>query len=456
MSRIKQLRQLQSEPGIALSPLPDAGVVVNVSRWPLALLLLLYIVAASIHAWLVPIDQTGYQNAPDEAAHVNYVRVLATGHLPTLQDAERDSRGQSYEWHQPPLYYAVATSALWAGPKGIRIVSILIGVMAIFLIFTTVRILFPGDPGLAVLAAGIAALLPSHVAITSTVNNDGLLEVCCTAALLALVIILRNGLSLWRAGWLGFAVGAAMLTKATGMLLLPVVLLSIPLLRKSGETPANLMRGFCWSCVVIGIVCGWWYVRNGLLYHEVLPLKAFEASFSGTAQASAMADGLGGWGNYWRLAGTMSFMSFWAVYGTPRYARVGMPAFLPDTIYLLMGAVTLIALIGMIRLHFKQKELAEAQRYAIWLMSAFFALVFVAFVSFLRHYFQTQGRYLYPAMLPICLLLALGWRFMFPANVAARTTANPNSVRDTASVLLLALFGLVTALYLSTVQAAVM
>jgi hypothetical protein len=56
---------------------------------------------------------------------------------------------------------------------------------------------------------------------------------------------------------------------------------------------------------------------------------------------------------------------------------------------------------------------------------------------------QTQGRYLYPAMLPICLLLALGWLAVFPPKY-----------RSLAGGCLLGVMALLAALFLSTVQAA--
>jgi 4-amino-4-deoxy-L-arabinose transferase-like glycosyltransferase len=435
-------RNGSTEAGAALSPLLSATPAsAQPKHWLLGLLLAIYIVAAGFHAMLAPVGETGYQNAPDEAAHVNFVRILATGRLPTQQDAARDPQQRSYEWHQPPLYYALATAFLGAGPKGMRVFSILCGVAGICLIYLCLFRLFPSEPGIAVLAAGVAALTPGHIANTSTVNNDVLLEVCCTAAVLALIISLRNGFSLWRAGWLGVAVGAAMLTKATGLLLLPVIALAFPLLKRENETIATLLRGYAWCLTVAALICGWWYLRNMLMYHELLPLKEFAAAFSGTAQAADFANRVG-WGVYWQQALMMTFMSFWAVYGTPRLAAKGIPGFLPDQIYLVMGLVCLGVLVGMIRLHFQRRELTATQQRAIWIMFALLGLVSLAFLGFLSHYFQAQGRYLYPAMLPICTILAMGWRTLFPARY-----------RGVASGILLVVMGMFTLMFLLAVQA---
>ena len=63
------------------------------------------------------------------------------------------------------------------GPRMVRIVSIVCGFFAIILGFQIARLLAPNEPLVAICAAGIAALTPSHIAILSAVNNDALLEV---------------------------------------------------------------------------------------------------------------------------------------------------------------------------------------------------------------------------------------------------------------------------------------
>src|SRR5579875_2486783 len=70
---------------------------------PLLILLAAYLCATLTHAWLLPTGQTGYQDAPDENAHVQYIRTLSAGHLPTFRDWQNDAKKQNYEWHQPPL-----------------------------------------------------------------------------------------------------------------------------------------------------------------------------------------------------------------------------------------------------------------------------------------------------------------------------------------------------------------
>ena len=52
----------------------------------LALVVALYVGAALVHAFRAPVGATGYQDAPDQQAHVIAARVIASGRLPTLQN----------------------------------------------------------------------------------------------------------------------------------------------------------------------------------------------------------------------------------------------------------------------------------------------------------------------------------------------------------------------------------
>jgi 4-amino-4-deoxy-L-arabinose transferase-like glycosyltransferase len=387
-------------------------------RWALPILLLLYLGLALAHASLVPTGETGYQNAPDEAAHVVYARTVARGHLPTQRTMAGDPHG--YEWHQPPLYYCLAACFVPLGERAMRLASILCGLAGILLIYQAGRLLFPNDPLLATVAAGIAALTPGHIAITSTVNNDALLEVCFSGALLVLIGALRSGFTTARAIWLGIALGAAILTKLTGLLLLPVLALAFLLLWRADEAPRLLRRGAAWTALIALTLSGWWFVRNHQLYGEWLPLHSFQLAFGGTAQAGDMVAGLGGsWGRYLLLVTQWTFQSFWAAYGSPQTARTGLPLFLPPQLYLLLAGVCLAALVGLARLHLRRKTcFTETQRLALSLLFATNLVVTMAFLAFILRYFQTQGRYLYPAMLALCLVLALGWRAVFPPRYA--------------------------------------
>ncbi len=422
-----------------------AGAPRGIWRFALPALLMIYVGFACLHAFLVPTGQTGYQNAPDEAAHLVYVRNVAAFHLPTHDHPtpfSATSVPNGLEWHQPPLYYGVAAPFLVLGAQGVRLCSILLGVCGLLLIHRAGRLLFPADPVVAALAVGIAALTPTHFAITSTVNNDVLLEVCFSATLLALIGALQNGFT-WRSAlWLGLTIGGAILTKATGLLLLPVFAFALFLMWRSGGSWRDLARHGAVTVVVVLLISGWWFARNQALYGQLLPLRLFAADFGHTAQAAPRAEAMGGWGTYYLQAGIWTFFSFWAVYGTARSAVQGIPMFLPVQIYLLLGIACLCTACGTVRLHLQAKKLfTTPQRQGIGICLATIALVGMAYLAFIAKYFQMQGRYLFPAMLPITLLFALNFRGIFPERW-----------KNFASALLLALLGLVGIAFLCYVM----
>ncbi len=411
----------------------------------MAVLLALYLLLAGLHASWVPTGETAYQNAPDEAAHVRYVRSLASGQLPSRASAALDKSGKNYEWHQPPLYYAWATLFSPLGEKGLRLASILLGLVAISLIYATVRLIFPDEPILAIVSAGFAALLPTHIAILSTVNNDILLEVWFSLCLWLLAQCLLRGFSLWRAGWLGVILGLALLTKVSALLLVPVALFALLLMWRGGESPLNLARGLAWTLTLMLLLSGWWMVRNQQLYGELLPLKVFNQAFGGTAQASNFI-GRFGVGRYTEDVIYNSFLSFWAVYGNKdSVAHFGLPKFLPEEIYILPLILALGAGAGMTRLHFIRKTaFTESQLRFLWILMLTFLLVGGAFALFLTKYYQTQGRYLYPAMLPISVMVTMGWLALFPAKY-----------KPHAGLILLVIVGILALLFIISVQATV-
>ncbi|CEK14090.1 PMT family glycosyltransferase, 4-amino-4-deoxy-L-arabinose transferase [Chthonomonas calidirosea] len=414
---------------------------------PLLILLFIYLCGALIHAWLVPIGQTGYQDAPDENAHAQYVRTLSLGHLPSFRDWQNDATKQNYEWHQPPLYYLLALPFYRMGYRAVRLLSIFCGAIVIVLTYLVGRNLFPDRDLLAFLGAGIVALLPGHIMLTSVINNDALLEVWFAAAFLAMVVSLREGLTLSRSCWIGLSLGLGLITKVTAILLIPVFLFFLWLMHLSGQQTRKLViSAAVVSCMSL-LVAGWWYIRNVIVYGELFPLKEFSQTFAGTAQASVVAQHLGGWGSYWWHSLLWSFMSFWAVFGTPKLAAQGIPAYLPGTVYLLTALISLMMVVGLARVHLRRKGFATYQIHGIWLLMASVGIVGIAFIVFLSHYFQVQGRYMYPVILPLGILMSLGWWGIWRDIL-------PERYLKVACYLLLALLGALSLILLGAIQSA--
>jgi hypothetical protein len=96
-----------------------------------------------------------------------------------------------------------------------------------------------------------------------------------------------------------------------------------------------------------------------------------------------------------------SFASFWGVFGH-------MNVFMPTWIYQCLAVVCVGSIVGC-ALGVKRLRV-DSQFYRDVTMVAFttLALVLLAFLQFNMKYFQAQGRYVYPALLPLSLFWAIG------------------------------------------------
>lgn len=382
----------------------------------------LHIALALLYNWLTPFGNNGYANTPDEGAHFQYVAYVAREwRLPRFEGYA----GVGYEAHQPPLYYFLAAllyHLVGGAGKGVRLLSTLASAGVVWLVWLTLRRLLPHRPEVALTGMGFVAFLPMHIAIGSAVGNDALTNLLF-ASVLYLLTPHPNPLHKGAREYviLGVLVGLALLTKATAILLLPVVVLGLLLKRRlEGASWAQFARATGVALGIALLIGGWWFIRNALLYDDPLLQKTFLNVFAGTAKAEDFLNAGWSWGKYLRWVVNWTFRSFWFAYGTPRTANTGVPNFLPfDGVYLVLGAWQLLTLIGLVlalrgltngeRQAEPTRHSPFAIRYSLLLGAFTFALVLLSFLLFIRIFFQAQGRYFYPALLPIAVFHALGW-----------------------------------------------
>jgi hypothetical protein len=171
-------------------------------RLGLAGAMLTFVVLAGLNAWTTPLFAQ-----PDEASHYGYALLVSSGRLPTVTTpiptegvpelrallGPRDQAHRSvWTANHPPLFYAVMAAPVRVGvlighPLGAlraaRMLSVAIAAAGILLLALLVRELVPGRPELMVAAAGVAAIVPSFVAVAGLLYNDSLAFATSTAAL---------------------------------------------------------------------------------------------------------------------------------------------------------------------------------------------------------------------------------------------------------------------------------
>ncbi len=409
----------------------------RLTRGLLAGLVLVYLLLAGAYSVVTP-AATPEQHNPDENAHMQYVQTLASGHLPVFTDVLH-----GYENHQPPLYYALAAPVYLAShgrgeeaaTRAVRAVSILLGALLILASYGCVRAAFPGDPWLALGTATAVGLLPGSVALSASVTNDALTNLVLAAGLglLAKLITATEPKERQRwALWLGVTLGAGIWTKTSALVLFPAVLLACYLLTaRNLTTRAQAARAGATACGLGGLLGLPWLLRNQILYGDPLAQHIFVSAFSNTAQAGDIAREVYGGSLLSYLGGVAqwTFASFWGGFDSllifwgqdPRahlhpndrgaYSFLGHAPPLP---YTLLALLCLAAAVGLFRAVGRRAALTPPQNVLLAAFAVLTALTGLVFLRFILTFFQAQGRYWYPALLPLAFFFVLGWRGLLP------------------------------------------
>ena len=393
--------------------------------FPLSLLLLAYFLVGGLYALYTPPWQ-----APDEPAHYNYVRQLAAGRFPIMEPADYDENYRAeivssgfaasysvepltYEDWQPPLYYLLQTPVflLFDGSLlALRLFSLIIGAGVVLLAYGAAMQVWPERRWLALTAAVFIALLPQHVAMLAAVNNDSLAELFI-AAILLLLLSARPGSAttggdtikerrLWPA--VGLLLGLGFLTKATVYLMAPVAALAL-LAHYWGTWQALTTAGARLFGPPFLLGAPWW-LRNLMVYDglDVLGTAAHDAAVSGqlrTAEWLAQVGTAEVARNFFQT----TFRSFWGQFGW-------MGVLMDTRIYQVLFVFSLLTLVGLVwttgrRVTRKGKRMIGYPALVLGSSLVFTLLLYLGYnLSFVQH----QGRYLFPALIPIAAGVALG------------------------------------------------
>ena len=354
--------------------------------------------AAAIQAQRLPVNA-------DEAAHVANAYIYKTGHLPVFRAGDSD-----FEAHQPPLYYALIapflapqSSAAEQPAAAARWVSILMGALLLFFVWSAIYTVFPEREYLADTAACIC-LLPTNLNVCASISNDVLTNAIMAAALwqLARLICLANNpktLTL-KSVLLGCLMTVGIYTKTSTLVLFPAVLVAVWLLARRGiigTRDAIKVVGLSWG---VGLVLASpWLMRNTKLYGDPLAQHIFNTAFANTATTAKMLTHIPA-PVYAHLVANWSFASFWGVFD-------GMQLFLGANLYYLLAVVALVQAIGAFR-WVRRVSLAPAQSVALAAFVTAAVVTILAFVRFNMVFFQAQGRYLFPGLVFFGFVLTVG------------------------------------------------
>jgi 4-amino-4-deoxy-L-arabinose transferase-like glycosyltransferase len=421
-------------------------------------ILLMYLAAGLLYATLTPPWQ-----APDEPAHYNYIRYLATqAAFPELVAAcydqaylnELTSRhfppelpvdNICYEFHQPPLYYILATPVYLLSRGSLlilRLLSVILGAAIVSLTFFMSQIIFPGNFTIACGAAAFVAFVPMHVAMLSSVNNDPLAELILAVILFLLVHRLASiktamygikqpyapmtpasfdtaaptqdaGVIAASTGQdllLGISLGLGLLTKTTVYIAIPLIAFTLWSVETNhkGAGKSGVWRSWLKRAVVIyGLALAIalpWFIRNANLYgnFDILGLRRHEAIVAGQLRAADFLADVGPLA-YLNNFIVTTFHSYWGQFGW-------MAVPMDSRTYLLLTILTLMALGGL--LAWLTSDISRSEFYVPWpavsLMALTILLTALGYGWYNLTFVQFQGRYLFPALLPLSLFFAIG------------------------------------------------
>jgi hypothetical protein len=315
-----------------------------------------------------------------------------------------------------------------------RWVSLLLGGGAVWATYLLALELFPDQRWLVLGTTAITAFNPQFLFISARLGNDAAVAAFCSLALWATVRFLNQEqpatgpARYWNPLSIGCFLGLALLSKVNAVGLLPIVALAILL---KAVRQRSLRSFILWSGAIFGVcmaIAGWWYVRNGVLYGDPLLWKVHLELVPSRDPTPSLRE------LYRHEFGSLE-ASFWAVFGW-----MNIPVH--EWIYHILRIVTRFAALGLllrvggqvIRWFRSPKRPGDATPAAdaatqsqemgagkplatsrssssdvgLGITALWLIILFLSLLLFMRVQPGAQGRYLFPGISAISLLLLLG------------------------------------------------
>ncbi|MGC9332816.1 MAG: glycosyltransferase family 39 protein [Anaerolineae bacterium] len=426
--------------------IPDTGRAKGTRTWVFVLILAAFLVLTTCYNISNPLFES-----PDELQHAAYAVWLADERsLPVLDPEQPGPVAQ--EGAQAPLYYWLVAASLGKVPhrtadnlavlnphanigdplrpgnknrvlhdmeqegwpyegttlfvRLARALSSILAVGSLGAIYRLGRMAFPSRPGVALGMIALVAFTPQFLYLSSTVSNDNLVILIASWVLVLLAAWLRlPRLPGWgQVGLMGPLLGLAVLAKLSGVLLWPLVagvLLWLAWRERDGRwlVKAGLV------CFAVALaVCGWWFVRNQLLYGDITASQTLAAALGGQRQVlpSRLSD---------ISAEFRGFRySLWALFGWFNILA-------PDAYYWVVDAMTAVGALGFSLFVVRSLPRYPQSTREIILMLCVWLCLVAAGVLRWAVLISSQGRLAFPALAAAALFLVIGWAEVIPRHL---------------------------------------
>jgi 4-amino-4-deoxy-L-arabinose transferase-like glycosyltransferase len=417
----------------------------------LSILLTAFVVLAMGYSVLIPPGE-----GVDELPHFDYVRYVKEHRSLPVQPLSYNESVEVWMGHHPPLYYTLAGLAIsWTdtsdftqvfrpnphfvwqenvGSNGwnvmlhfgqdefpwrgsvlalhvVRLMTVGLGAVALYAIYRVTQLLLPDHPWAPLGATALAGFNPSFIFMASTIHHDTL-----QAAIFALstwwALRFLKGPERWYETWLGgILLGAAWLTKLSGLSLVPVVGLVLVLKAWRSRNWRKLIPQALCIFVSATLVAGWWFIRNQRLYGDLLGWQMFLNLHRHMARSAPYT--LSEFSAFLQQIGR----TFWGAFG---YMHITFPR-ITKCLWWLTSLAGIGLVVGLLR-----GRLVPRAHWAEWLIALMVPILL--FASFVRFSIATigagHGRYLFPAGASIGALLIAGlngftaWRHQRAISIA--------------------------------------
>ena len=393
--------------------------------------------------------------ASDELWHYPMVWHFATGGgLPIQRPGQTDAEAPwRQEGSQPPLYYWVAAALSapfdasnwreirrlnphsdmgvpapdgnanvvlhppaefwpWHGAalavRMARLASILMSTATVWFAYLFARELFPPtaqterrDVWLRLAVPALVACTPMFAFISGSVNNDNAAVLFSTIGLWwALRLMRTEALTARNAAVAGLIAGLGALSKSSALGLIGLFGLAALLnFRQSVRPFARRFVGFVAVMLAVTLaISGWWFVRNQVLYGDLLGWNAFLDVVGRRDQPASLAQ-------LWSEREGFVW-AYWGVFGA---MNVIMPTWVYDGLNALAASAGLGLLWRVARARLKGDALPSAALRRALLCAFWVVLIFVALLRWTSLTPASQGRLMFPCIAVISAALAYGW-----------------------------------------------
>ncbi len=281
----------------------------------------------------------------------------------------------------------------------LRLVSVALGVATVLVAYVTARRVASETPELAAGLALLMIFIPQRAFINASVNDGNLAEFLAAVTFYWLVDLLQGGLTGRRLAACAAATLAAVLTKSTALFLVPLLAFCgggawLSHLRRAQRWPWLMTAAALMGLVGLSVVIIAWSPASGPA------LAVLSRGGVGLQQAIAQRLAEEAFGALqWQM-----FQTFWASFG---WLRVN----LPEPLYVFWAAIALIGVVGLPLGGWTLIARRQTSVGVTLLLGAAFcwlvpvAVYFVVPASAPLH----QGRYLFPGLVPLGLLVVAGW-----------------------------------------------